>query len=84
MGEGKRVGAQILKALLVQSRNGIRFQLRGGGTGLTGKQLYPSTSLPVPLCFSLIIPISWSRNENRLRIWLEACCDSNQKWLPWP
>lgn len=37
MGEGKRVGAQILKALLVQSRNGIRFQLRGGGTGLTGK-----------------------------------------------
>lgn len=29
----------------------------------------------LPLCFSLIIPISGSRNENRLRIWLKACCD---------
>lgn len=52
MGEGRRVGAQVLKALSVWARNGIRFQLGGGGPGLTGKQLCPTTS---PSCPSLFL-----------------------------
>lgn len=46
---------------------------------MTGKQLGSLHFASLPLSVSHTIPVSWSRNENRLEIWLEACCDISPK-----